>query len=150
GASDAEVREAAAAGRAGGLSLELTLRPEGAALPFDAAAAELGLSHEDAARWWRALGFADPGADSSLRLAPDEVAALRLLSDGAQAAPGVDSALALARLVGATTARIAEAIVDTFRTEFEHPRRSSGVPYVEVVQEYAEVARTLLPPFLDL
>jgi adenylate cyclase len=150
GATDEEVSAAIAAGRAGGLSLELTLRPDGPTLPFDEAAASWDLTHEEAARIWQALGFADPGDGSSLRLAADEVQALGFLSRTMEALLGSEGTLALARIVGSATSRLAEAVVDKFRTEFEHPRRQGGTPYHEVVEEYSEVARTTMPPFLEL
>jgi adenylate cyclase len=98
---------------------------------------------------WQALGFADPGEDTSLRLAGDEVRALGFLTAAIEELLGTDSALALARVVGSSTSRLAEAIVDKFRTEFEHPRRSGGTPYHEIVEEYSEVAIAAMPPFLE-
>ncbi len=40
---------------------------------------------------------------------------------------GLDLALALAGVVGSTTARLAEALVDTYRVQFEVPKLASGV-----------------------
>jgi class 3 adenylate cyclase len=150
GADESELREAAATGRAGGLALELAIRPAGRLLPFGAAVAELGVDPAEAARVWRAFGFADPTDDPDLRLAPDEVRALGLLAAGAGSTLGADSTVGLARVVGATTVRLAEAIVDEFRSEFEHPRRAGGTPYSEVVGEYVELAAVLLPSFVEL
>lgn len=150
GATDEELREAVEAGRAGALSLELTLRPTGATSSFDEAAAALGLPPGDAAQVWRALGFVDPANDPTLRLAPDEVQALSLLAADAAELIGLDSVLALSRGVGAATSKLAEALTDTFRTEFEHPRRTAGTPYADVVKEYSRVATALLPSFVEL
>lgn len=150
GASDDELVQAAAAGRSGGLALELALRPEGGTVGFDEAAAGLGLGHEEAAQVWRALGFADPGPGDELRLAADEVRALGLLATSVASLIGTDSTLALSRVAGASTARMAEAIVDTFRSEFEHPRRAGGTSYADVVREYGDIATSLLPSFLEL
>ena len=42
---------------------------------------------------------------------------------------------------------MAQTIVSTFRVNFELPRRLAGVQELEMVREYAEVARDILPEF---
>ena len=46
-------------------------------------------------------------------------------------------------------ARLAETVVGVFRLQVELPRRAAGVPYVDVVKEYAELTETLLPSFVS-
>ena len=45
-------------------------------------------------------------------------------------------------------ARIAETVVGVFRLQVELPRRDSGIPDVDVVKEYVDLAQTLLPAFV--
>src|SRR5438874_1019359 len=45
--------------------------------------------------------------------------------------------------------RLAQAVIDTFRVQFEAPQRAGGVPYSRIVADYAEIARRTLPAFLN-
>jgi class 3 adenylate cyclase len=133
--------------RLGDLVLELSLRPPGEPVSFDAAVGEIGVDAAIAGRLWRALGFPDP-VSTSPRLAADEVDALRLIAAVADDLLGPAATLGLARVVGSATASLAEAVVDAFRTQFEIPQRAAGAAYPDVVVRYREVATELLPPFL--
>lgn len=147
GASDADIAEASAANALGALALDLALRPPGGMVEFDDALVQAGIDVDDARRLWRALGFPDPLV-APPRLAPDEVEALRLISVAARELLGPDATLGVARVMGTATSRLAEALIDSFRTQFEMPQRAAGAAYSDVVEQYGAVARELLPPFL--
>jgi len=63
---------------------------------------------------------------------------------------GDEATLGLARVIGAATARLAEALVDSFRVGFELPELGRGIRYSDVVQSYVEIVRTALPDFESL
>lgn len=148
GATDEELAEAVATGNIGGLALELAIRGDGDPVPFRQAAEAAGQSVEEAARYWRALGFPDPDPDAA-RMSPDVVSALALVTVAGRDLLGDEAALRLARVVGSSTSRLAQAMVDVFRVEFETRRLAEGAPYPEVVEQYVNLARTVLPPFVD-
>lgn len=148
GATRAEIDEATQRGALGELSLELSLRGPGDMVPFEAAAAGLGMTVEHAARVWRALGFPDP-ITVPTHLGPKEVDVLRLIGHSALEFLGLDSMLQLARVLGSAMVLVAETIVDGFRVEYEVPRRDAGTRYIDIVRNYSELAGTLLPPFVE-
>src|SRR5438477_116723 len=73
-----EIAEAARTGTLGVLALDLALRPPGEMVSLADAAANAGLSLEEATMLWRALGFAVP-ADGSVRLTSAEATMLGVL-----------------------------------------------------------------------
>jgi adenylate cyclase len=148
GATDEEIEEVFRTGSVGGLALELVLVGDAEVVPFAEAARRAGVPFEDAARYWRALGFPDPTPESP-RLPADAVPALHLVMTAGRELVGDEAALALTRVLGASMARIAQAVVDVLRVQFEGPQLAAGVGYPEVVQRYATLAETVLPPFLD-
>jgi adenylate cyclase len=145
GATPGELREAEATGTLGPLALELAVRHRGERIPFADAAAQAGLELDYAAALWRALGFPDPLRDDPPTLSPDELSTLTLLAQMAASVFGQDTTLQLARVIGGSTAQMAEAIVDAFRISEEMPRRDSGEPVSEIVADYARMASTMLP-----
>lgn len=147
GATPAELSEAVTTGNIGGLALELAMRGDQGAVPFRQAAESAGQSVEEAARYWRALGFSDPDPDAA-RLPPDVVDAMALVATAGRDLLGEESALRLARVLGASTSRLAQAMVDVFRVQFESRRLAEGASYPEVVEQYVGLARTVLPPFV--
>jgi adenylate cyclase len=62
---------------------------------------------------------------------------------------GEEATLQLARVAGNAMARLAETVVGVFRLQVELPRRGAGVRYVDVVKEYSELTKTLLPTFVS-
>ncbi len=93
--------------------------------------------------------LSSPGhmADPDERLTEEEVTAIRVLTPGSNNLLGADATTHLARVAVSIMTRMAETIVSTFRVNFELPRRFAGVREVEVVRQYAEVAREILPEF---
>ncbi len=148
GARPEDLVAATEAGTLGGLALELTLRGETTTLPFATAVGDAGLSAAEAADVWSALGFPTPGGDGPW-LTPDEVGALQLLAGVGHDLLGEDAILGLVRVIGSSTARLAQAVVDAFRVQFEMPRRTTGTGYAEIVAEYAALVDEELPAFLD-
>lgn len=79
-------------------------------------------------------------------LGEDDIELFRLTAL-ADSLMGSSATLAMARLMGTMTARLAETIVDAFRSEFEVPERTAGTPYSEIVSLYATLTRETLPRF---
>ena len=140
-----EAVEAARIGALGDLALDLALRPPGETLDLETFAATSGFDPDLIHQVWRALGFADQGP---VRVTPDMADGLRLLA-AASNMFNPDTGLAIARVVGSSCARMAEALISAVRIDVEVPKRMSGAPYSESVRESTEAARELLPPFLD-
>jgi adenylate cyclase len=148
GASEAELEEAAGTGTMGVLALDLALRPPGEMVAFAEAAATAGLSEEEAAGLWRALGFAVP-TDGSLRLTRDEAATLVGLVGLGRQVVGEERGLGFARVLGSATAAVAEALVDAFRVQIEMPRLQAGEKYSNIVEDYTALARASFPTFVQ-
>lgn len=146
GATPEEIEDADRSGTLGPLTLELTLRgPE--AVPFEEAARAAGLTPPEAARLWRALGFPDP-LESPPRMSPGQIATLRVLA-GTRSLLGDEAALELAPVIGGSMAKLAEAIVDSFRINVEMPRRHRGEPTSQIVEDYSRTAAAVIPPLID-
>ena len=147
GATDAEA--AAAVGQPGGgdFALELNLRT-GPPLTLEEAAERTGMTSDEFLRVWHAFGLATP-VPGAATISAELVDAIPVIS-GATELIGEDSSMGIARVVGSSSARIAEALVDAFRTGFEVPSLSAGTSYVDIVEQYVELTRAALPPFLDL
>lgn len=148
GLPEAEVAAATAGGYLDGLAMELALRPPGPMVGFAEAAAMAGLAPDFAKRLWMAMGFPDPD-NVPTRIDAQTAEALGLLAEVSSQLIGVPTTLALARLLGTATSRLAEAVVDAFRVNFEAPALSAGTSYSEVMEQYAQIAGKLLPRFIN-
>lgn len=113
-------------------------------ISFEEAAGTAGVTVAEAAASWQALGFPDPALAAPM-LRPDEVGALALIARAGRDMLGRDAALALARVLGEASSRVADAVVDAFRAQVEAPQRSAGAPYADVVRVYSELVGTALP-----
>ena len=58
---------------------------------------------------------------------------------------GMEVTRTITRLIDATTAQLADALVDAFRTQVEVPGLTAGTPYPDVVRGYAELLQAALP-----
>lgn len=144
GATDAEVSEAARTATAGALALELTLRDGRPPVSVEDAARRTGNTVEDFVAFWQALGFSDPRVgDVTVPAALAD--GLPVVSDAVATFLGEETALGLARVIGSTGARLAEALVDAFRIDFEVPQLAAGASYPDVVERYAVMTRDSLP-----
>ena len=148
GATEEELLEAQERGSLGDLALSLVLRPPGELLTFEEGVERAGIDIDDAARMIRALGFPDP-RNSGFNMPEQYARHLGEILTGGNAVLGPDATLAIARVLGATTSRLASAIIDAFRTNFEAPQLRDGVTYSEVVKRYGEITKVMLPPFME-
>jgi adenylate cyclase len=129
----------------GELALDLTLRPRGP-LTLGEVAASADLDRSTTERLMTAVGIpTDPGGP----ITDDEAAAVRLFAGANNDLLGEEATLQLARVTGSAMARLAETLVGVFRLQVELPRRAAGRPYVDVVKEYADLTKTLLPAFVS-
>lgn len=151
GASLGQLERAVAAVRAGGdarmrvlgaVSADLNLRGQGPRLTLAQAAERHGVDLDTARRVWRTLGFAEPSPDDAA-VSEQEAELFALFGSLSMLEP--ETAFQLLRVVGTSVARIADAAVATLRLAFEVPLLSSGVPYIEVADAYAELTETLMP-----
>jgi len=129
------------------LALDLVLRGGRDPMTLDAAAVAIGVEPAALLRFWRALGFAAYRDEVAVPAAM--VDAQNVLAGSAELI-GDEATLGLARVIGAATARLAEALVDSFRVGFELPELGRGIRYSDVVQSYVEIVRTALPDFESL
>jgi class 3 adenylate cyclase len=147
GATEEEVQAAAAHMTLGPLALDLSTRAPGPTYDLDEFAERSSLDADLVRRMWVALGL-PLAAPVPIRVTPQAAEALGLL--GAMTTIlGEDAVLALARVVGSSVARIAEAVSDAFRIGGEVPRLSEGTPYADVVDDYTTFTRDALPLFVD-
>jgi adenylate cyclase len=130
------------------LAVELTLRDGRPPVSVDAAASAIGTSRDDLLRFWRALGFATD--TDSARIPAALVDAQQVLATGARQLLGDEATLGLARVIGSSAARLAEAVVDSFRVGFELPELGRGVRYSDVVTDYVAIVREVLPAFEEI
>ena len=143
GATDAEIMAALASGGAGSLALEVAVRRGRPAVTTAEAARLAGLTDDAFAELVRALGLS--GGPAAERLAPTMVDALPVLAAAINDWLGEETALGLARVIGSTTAQLAEALVDAFRMRYEVPELAAGTTYTQVVERYVELTRASLP-----
>ena len=147
GATDAEARAAVEGPGGGDFALELNLR-SGPPLTVAEAAERTGLTQEELIRVLRAFGLTPPPVGTAA--VPLDIADAIPVISGAAELLGEETVLGIARVVGSTSGRIAEALVDAFRAGFEVPSLSAGTSYADIVEQYVELTRATLPPFLDL
>ena len=141
-----EIRRAAPIGRLGPLALDLAIRPPGETVDFDDFVARSGFDARLVRGLWRALGLPD-GGPLPVRVTPDAAGALRFFV-AMSARFDEKTALAIARVVGSSAARIAEALSMTMRLNVEVPDLEAGAAYSDVVRRYSDEGRAVLPLFL--
>ena len=148
GATEEEAAAAIASSLGGPFAVSLVLR-SGPPVTIDAAAKSAGGTAEEFLRFWRALGLATP-EEGAAAVPADLVAALPVINAATQQWLGEDGGLGIARVVGSTAARIAEALVDSLRVGFEMPQLTAGASYPDVVEQYVDITRLALPAFQEL
>ena len=141
----ATTEEMAGATNLGEVALDRSLRPRGP-LPLREVATSAGIDWPTTVRLMTAVGLS---TDPDFHVTADEAATVHLLAGAYNTLLGEEATLQLARVTGNTMARLAETIVGVFRLQVELPRRAAGMPYVDVVKEYAEMTQTLLPNFVS-
>ena len=95
----------------------------------------------------RRFGLPTP-AGITLAVTPDVADAMVLMASLAEAF-GDDAVLGLARVIGLSTAHLADALASVTWVSFEMPKRDTGAAYAEISVETRRVARALLPPLWD-
>ena len=143
GAQDEEIAEALELRAPGALALEAAVRHGRPAMSRAEAARSAGMTDAEFDDLWRALGFSTPGGPA--RVAPALAEALPIIATATREWLGDETALGLARVIGSTTAQLAEAVVDAFRMRYEVPELAGGTAYSEVVERYVELTRASLP-----
>jgi adenylate cyclase len=139
----ATVEEVAASSNLGELALDLNLRPRGP-LTIGKVIEPLHIEGATATRLLTALGMStDP--DEPVTTEEAETIRLFVASTGLL---GEEAAVQLARVTGSAMAKVAETLVGAFRLRVELPRLESGVRYIDVVKEYSDITRSLLPAFV--
>ncbi|HET6911393.1 MAG TPA: adenylate/guanylate cyclase domain-containing protein [Mycobacteriales bacterium] len=144
GATDSEI-DATPLEQRSALALDVVLRDGRPPVSLSDAAEAIGRPAEDLARLWRALGFASNSADALIPASL--VDAQQILATTGTELLGREATLGLARVIGASTARLAEALVDSFRVSFELPELDRGARYSDVVKDYVDITRVALPSF---
>jgi class 3 adenylate cyclase len=144
GATEEELAETPPHQR-GALALELGLRDGRPAMTLAEAADVIGITPGELRPFWRALGFTVDSERS--RVPATLVDAQQVLATSARQLMGDEAALGLARVIGSATARLAEAVVDSFRVGVELPELGRGKSYAEVVADYVALSREALPAF---
>jgi adenylate cyclase len=143
GAEPARIDEADESRTLGPLAVELAVGG-GRGKPFFELLEASGTDIEAAVQLWRALGFPDPRVSEPL-LQAGEDDSLRLLMEVGADLLGMDTTLTIARVIGATTAQLADALVDAFRVQVEVPGLTAGTPYPDLVRGYAELLTAAVP-----
>jgi class 3 adenylate cyclase len=129
--------------------LDALLWPDTRRLTIAEVAAAAGVSEATARRARRLMGLADPGDERVCR--PAEIEMLRALAS-AMALFGEEPTLQFIRVIGTSTAAIAEAGISLFAVSVAEPMRESGaspIEYAERVRE-ATLAFTAARSALDV
>src|SRR5205814_1043438 len=92
---------------------------------------------------WSALGFPSPGP---VRVTPDLAAAIRFLIAMAGLFKS-ETSFAMARVMGSTSSRLAEALISAFRVDVELPNIASGADVFRRIQDTIDAGQVLLPMF---
>jgi adenylate cyclase len=100
-----------------------------------------GVSEDLAARVWRASGFPDPGPDARAGTEED-VDALRTFAAGIELL-GMEETLQLARVIGSSLARMAEAMIATFMVHVAEPSLAGDPSGLEFARANARAAELL-------
>src|SRR4051794_18648515 len=148
GAGEEEIDEALDLHSPGALALEAALRHGRPPMSPEEAARSAAMTDAEFADLWRALGFTTPVGP--VRVAPALVDALPIIASANREWLGEETGLGLARVIGSTTAQLAEAVVDAFRMRYEVPELAAGAAYSEVVERYVEMTRAALPSLEQL
>jgi adenylate cyclase len=101
-----------------------------------------GVSEELAERVWRASGFPDPGPEARV-CTEEDVDALRVFGAGIEML-GVEETLQLARVIGSSLARIAEAMIATFMVHVAEPSLADDPSGLVLARANARAAELLL------
>jgi class 3 adenylate cyclase len=147
GATEDDIERAARVAGLGPLALDLAMRPPGPSVPFETFLDETQMDPGQVRRLWSALGLPE-SPPMPFPVTPDIAQALEALSFLTMHL-GEEAVLGLARVIGSSVARVADALSSAIRVGVEVPQIDTGVPYSEVARNYSTVARELLPVLWD-
>lgn len=147
GLEDGEIVAAASRGALGVLLLDVALRPPGETVPIGVFVARSGLDPLLVRDLWLAFGLPATG-DVAAGVTPDTAEAITLMAALTERF-SADEVLGLARVIGAATSQLANALASATRVGFEMPQRDTGTTYAEINAEIRDVARELLPALWD-
>jgi class 3 adenylate cyclase len=125
----------------------LSLRPDGPSVPFETFLAETHIDADQVRRLWSALGLPE-SPPMPFPVTPDIARALETLAFFTEPL-GEEAVLGLARVIGSSAARLADALSSATRVGVEVPQILTGMPYSEVARNYSAIARELLPILWD-
>lgn len=145
GAGEEEIARAEAEGVLDLLVADRLLVPGGRRYTENDVAERTGMPVPVARRFWRALGFPDPGPDDAVFSDLDVQALVTLKAFMDVGMVEVDSAVQLARVVGSSMARIAEAEVSPAVLGAPLPLLSSLEDSVEAADRFVDLADQMIP-----
>jgi adenylate cyclase len=145
-----ELRQAGAEGRlAFGAVEDLFSDRRRGEIPFEDAAAEVGLEPALLERIWSGLGFAPRRPET---ITEEDLRALKYVASVLDAGFPLVAFLQLLRVYGQSLSRIADAETRLFHIYVHEPLMREGVPGLQMAEEMEDLARDLLPlasPIMD-
>jgi adenylate cyclase len=123
----------------------ITLRPQGARLTLHELAQRTGLDDDTVQHLWRAYGLPHAGADDPVAY-EQTVELFDLFKVGIEML-GRDAGMQMARLIGETTARLADALISSFVVEVGGPAWRRDPSLLALAEENARAAE-LVPPLM--
>ena len=118
-------------------------------IPFEEAAAQVGLEPALVERIWGTLGFAPRRPET---ISAEDLRALQYVASVLDAGFPLVAFLQLLRVYGQALARIADAETRLFHIYVHEPLMRQGVPGLQMAEEMEDLARDLLPlasPLMD-
>jgi len=143
GADMDELEEVLRAGRLSDFALDVAVRPPGETMDLGQFIESSGLDANLVRELWSAFGFP---ASGPVRVTPDVAEAIRFLI----AMAGLfkdETSFAMARVMGSTSSRLAEALISAFRVDVELPNIASGTDEFRRINDTITAGRDLLPMF---
>jgi adenylate cyclase len=137
-----EIRAARSLAEIGLLAWRGVYGVAGQRLSIEETARQTGLERDIVERLWRALGFPDPRL-TSVSITLNDLDTFRFLADATKLL-GQKEVINLARVIGSSMARVAEAVLGSIRVNYEVPALREG-SYTEFIQMAEAMANDLLP-----
>lgn len=145
GAGESELEEALRTGQLSDLALDVAIRPPGDTTDLARFIESSGLDAQLVRDLWSALGY--PAAGPILVTSDIAEAIHFLVAMAGLFKP--ESALAMARVMGSSASRVAEALIGVFRIDVELPGMTPGQSRWEQIGETMTAGQELLPLFID-
>jgi class 3 adenylate cyclase len=143
GASEDEVEAAMRTAQLSDFALDIAIRPAGETMDLDRFIESSDLDEDLVRELWSAMGFPLAGP---VRVTPDIAAAMRFLI-GMAGLFKAETSFAMARVMGSTSSRLAEALISAFRVDVELPNIASGADVFGRIHDTIDAGQALLPMF---